>query len=450
MKNMLFKLIVLFLSTNAFVSFASAEISTENLPKVRMVYIVPIDKVYNSKYEQRMKKAIMHLQDFYLKEMDYEKTFFVNNSIIEVIKSRYSSSIFSQTMWSTAIDEAIDHLGATWNDPNNRWLLFVDADVACDGQGIGGNSGFAVMSANDLRGLSGERQIYDCKKDSTVPQYNTPARWVGGLGHELAHSWLVPHPPECDPERTSACPIKALMDLGYRNYPNTFLLETDKNILNFNDFITNKPVADSVFNFFEKRLPNFFPNHVVSRNTAGGRYSRKYANGAVLAEDNGILLYKLSNSDSLRSLSTPIKDIFTKQIKSLNNIANDFLSEEGKSTPSISINSYGFKNKWLESNLNFNGIERWELIQKSNGYVNICERGNKNKCLHNEYGTLQLSSIQSGWLSAQWILENSSTGFVKIRNRWKASEYIHTESGTPAIGRIQPYWWSAQWSKFIY
>ncbi|MGV6809719.1 MAG: hypothetical protein ACWA5U_07575, partial [bacterium] len=204
----------------------NAEVSSNSYPKVRIIYIVPSDKSYKAEYEENIRKAIMNLQDFYLAEMGNGKTFFVNSPVVEVLKSRYSSLIFSESMWTTAIDETILHFNAMWNDPENRWLLFVDSDVACDGEGIGGTNGFAVMGANDLRGLSNEEQIYNCEKDKNVPQYNTPARWVGGLGHELGHSWLLPHPDGCEPQITSECPKEALMFLGYANYPDTFLLST--------------------------------------------------------------------------------------------------------------------------------------------------------------------------------------------------------------------------------
>lgn len=446
MKGKLIKFLFLCLFlTNALFLSVKAEISTQILPKVRMIYIVPSDKIYNEKYKKGMENAIKHLQDFYLKQMGNGKTFFVNSSIVEVLRSNYSSSTFSQTMWSTAIDEVINKLNANWNDPNNRWLLFVDSDVACDGQGIGGTNGFAVMSANDLRGLTGEKQIYNCDKDRNVPQFNTPARWVGGLGHELAHSWLVPHPSQCDPVRTSSCPVKALMDLGYTNYPNTFLLDADKNILNASNFITNKPIADSVFNFFERRLPNIFPEHRVSKNK-NGRYIREYTNGAILSESNGVLFYKLNSASGLRSLSTPIKNIFESNIGTLNNIPDDFLTKQGSS----SSDSYGFKNKWRLSTLTVNGNDHWKLIEKNDGYFNICKNNDINKCLHNEYGSLQLSNIQGGWWSAQWSFENTSDGYVKIRNKWKRSEYIHVEHGSPSVGSIQSGWWSAQWSKFSF
>ncbi|MFZ1387810.1 MAG: hypothetical protein WBP46_08435 [Thiolinea sp.] len=531
-----FLLIVSTFILSVFTSFASAEISSSSYPRVRTVYIVPSDKVYNPIYEDGIKRAVMHLQDFYLKEMGNGKTFFSNSPIVEVFKSQHSSLVFSNTMWSTAIDEAKKNFNATWNDPLNRWLLFVDADVACDGEGIGGTQGFAVLGANDLRGLSGEKQIYNCERDKNVPQF-TPGRWVGGLGHELGHSWLLPHPSECDPIMTDQCPAKTLMYLGYQTYPETFLLESNKVILNNSSFFTNKPITDSVFNYFEKQFPNYFIDHSISYNE-NEFYTRKYKNGAMLSEEDGYLFYKLNSSDTLRSYIDPIEIIFDTKIKSLNGISDDSLTKPivkknlsylGSSCPTsitegssgncnasayytdgtnenvtsrviwaensndASISSTGtlttkavtsdqsmtvtasysyngvsknsskvviikdtaktsavqFGNKWKTGQvLTINGNSKWLIISIfATNAVNICEAAALSKCLNIETGSLQSSTIQSGWWSAQWMLESTDMGYVRIRNRWKTDQYIHWENTSPMAGKIQMGWWSAQWKK---
>lgn len=109
----------------------------------------------------------------------------------------------------------------------------------------------------------------------------------------------------------------------------------------------------------------------------------------------------------------------------------------------------GFENRWKSSvKLTVDGNNSWKVIDKNDGYFNICQSSNTNKCLHNEYGSLQLSEIQSGWYSAQWYFEDAENGYIRIGNKWKQSEYIHIEHGSPAVGGIESGWFSAQWKKF--
>lgn len=473
------------------ISFTFAEISSTSYPRVRAIYIVPSDRVYNSKYEDGIKRAVMHLQDFYLKEMGNGKTFFVNTPIVEVLKSQYSSLIFSNTMWSTAIDEATKKFNATWNDPANRWLLFVDADVACNGQGIGGTHGFAVLGANDLRGLSGEKQIYNCDHDKNIPQF-TPPRWVGGLGHELGHSWLLPHPLKCEP-MTDQCPTNALMYLGYLIYPKTFLLESDKSTLNSSNFFTNKPIADRVFNFFEEQLHSYFPNHSVSYDE-NGFYIRKYKNGAILSETNGYLFYRLHSTDALRSYSDPIKVIFDTRIKSLNGISDDSLatpivqktlSSLDSSCPiSITEGSSGNckatayysdgTNEDITSRATWSENSNYASIDTSGKLTTTAVTGNQSVMVTASYryngvsksvskvvtikNNATNSTVQFGnkWKTGQVLIINgnsrwvvvsvSGTSAVNICEVASPSKCLNIETGSLQSSIIQSGWLSAQWT----
>lgn len=108
-----------------------------------------------------------------------------------------------------------------------------------------------------------------------------------------------------------------------------------------------------------------------------------------------------------------------------------------------------FENKWKPSiKLNVNGNNSWKIIAKGDGYFYICQTSDTNKCLHNEYGSLELSEIESDWYSAMWYFEDAGNGYIRIRNKWKQSEYIHIEYGAPAVGSIDSDWWSAQWKSF--
>lgn len=122
--------------------------------------------------------------------------------------------------------------GGTFNDPNNRWIYYIDAETDC-GQITGGTSGIALMPSNDLRGLTGESNLPPCSGQS--PDTSGKYRWIGGAGHEIGHSFNLPHPPGCDPPTNNcqggANAAYSLMWFGYAFYPNTYFLAENKQAL---------------------------------------------------------------------------------------------------------------------------------------------------------------------------------------------------------------------------
>jgi hypothetical protein len=55
-------------------------------------------------------------------------------------------------------------------------------------------------------------------------------RYIGGLGHELGHTFGLPHPPGCD-DGLPTCDENALMWAGYVSYPDTYLRDDEKQML---------------------------------------------------------------------------------------------------------------------------------------------------------------------------------------------------------------------------
>ncbi len=62
-------------------------------------------------------------------------------------------------------------------------------------------------------------------------------------------------------------------------------------------------------------------------------------------------------------------------------------------------------------------------------------------------GTVQSSSVPSGYWSAQWAIEDYD-GHKRIKNRWQSSEYIHIENlqGNAQHGTIEASWHSNHWA----
>jgi hypothetical protein len=138
-----------------------------------------------------------------------------------------------------AVGDGFEATGGGFNDPDAVWVYYIDADPAC-GQGIGGASGVALLSANDLRGLVGEPNVPPCIGDP--PDTSGVCRWIGGLGHELGHALGLPHPPGCEQGTCSAEAFFSLMFFGYTVYPDTHFLDEDKERLEASPFFEERKI----------------------------------------------------------------------------------------------------------------------------------------------------------------------------------------------------------------
>jgi len=211
--------------------------AAEDTKEVRMIYLVPRDKAPREKYRAAMANAILHVQNFFQSQLGSShnfSTFSIHNPVVEVYTTAHDASFYSSftgspfgRFFEAVLLDGFAVSGGGFNDPNYRWIYYIDADNACD-QAIGGNAGVALLGINDLKGLTGEPGLI-C---GAAPF--TPCRWIGGLGHELAHTWLVPHPPGCGvPGGCSGGSFaeNSLMWVGYASYPGTYLLDADKSQL---------------------------------------------------------------------------------------------------------------------------------------------------------------------------------------------------------------------------
>ena len=220
---------------------------------VRIIYLVPSDKMVRSDYRTAIADSVLHLQNFYQNEMGNGNRFTLHSPIVEVYQTSHPASYYASTQsapgapqylwfWENVLNDGLDLTDGGFNDPDNRWIFHTDADTAC-GQIIGGSSGVAVMSANGFRGLVGEQNIPACTNEP--PDNGGRFRWIGGTGHELGHSFNLPHPPGCGgPGPAYGCSggetaANSLMWVGYAFYPNTYLLPADKVILLNSGFFSN-------------------------------------------------------------------------------------------------------------------------------------------------------------------------------------------------------------------
>lgn len=213
----------------------SAAPAAEAIPDVRTIYLVPSDRPVRQDYENAVADAVQAMQVWYADQLS-GRTFTLHQPIVETLVIPHSAAFFPAhptrefPLWffDNAVTDGFAATGGGFNDPNHIFVFYIDSEPA-PGQLVGATSGVALLPAHDLLGLTGQPVPGD---DAGV------GRYIGGLGHELGHALGLPHPPGCE-AGLSTCEQGALMWLGFRSWPDTFLLPLEKTTLQASGFINN-------------------------------------------------------------------------------------------------------------------------------------------------------------------------------------------------------------------
>lgn len=206
--------------------------------EVRFVYLVPSDRPVSTTYPDRIAFAARHFQSWLASRLN-GRTFRLASPAVQILRSDKPARWFS-AFYRNTLDE-IGRLGAgKLNDPQARYIVYVEADHSCGQSGAGGN-GVAVVSANDLRGLSGEALVPACEKPNGA-EIAGRCRWIGGMGHELLHTLGLTHPDTSPACQTIQCRSTALMMHGYISYPDAGLLDDEISLLKRSPFVFDQPL----------------------------------------------------------------------------------------------------------------------------------------------------------------------------------------------------------------
>ncbi len=90
----------------------------------------------------------------------------------------------------------------------------------------------------------------------------------------------------------------------------------------------------------------------------------------------------------------------------------------------------------------------WEMEATEGAYFRLKNVGTGHYMhIENQTGTVQCTSIDPSWWSAQWSLDNVDATYVRIRNRWQTGNMIHIENltGFAQYSNAQTGWYSAHW-----
>lgn len=201
---------------------------------VRLLYLIPQDKEFNQVYASALESGVIELQNWFRSQLG-GKTFKLRNPIVEVFFTSHPSNWYSENpqdvefyLWVYFnLLEGLEELGIGFriNDPNNVWIVYIDADAACGQQAAGGGSKIPYFAAQDLRGLAGADYNPMCDDSGKIynNNYLTVGAWIGRMGHELAHSLGLAHPVD-----ESSYPLPLLTGVGLYEFPSSVLTAEEK------------------------------------------------------------------------------------------------------------------------------------------------------------------------------------------------------------------------------
>ncbi len=244
----------------------SVWISTLSEGSVRVLYVIPADRGFRTEYSRNIARAIADVQGWYRRQLD-GLTFEIYSVIPEPCHLPKGEDYYSHgDVWAKVLTDVQSCAPVRQGDPLFTWVLFVDAsELGHCGEphelGRGGD-GLAMLTREDLELMQtpGTTHVY-CDIGAYARSYGSV---LGGLAHELAHTLDVPHPPGCDPWDPVRCDdleYGSLMHLGYVEYPETYLLPSDKEILIRSPFflpirepLSGPPADLGLDSFYEKHL----------------------------------------------------------------------------------------------------------------------------------------------------------------------------------------------------
>ena len=224
----------------------SVRISTREEGTVRVLYVSPADRQFRADYSEVITHAIVDVQSWYRRQMG-GLTFQLHDATPEWCQMSGDSEYYGHgEIWDKVI-AGVQHCAPVVHpgeDSDFTWVLYVDAEEACDDYGAAlgaGGWGLTLLGGIDLNRMAngGGTWVY-----CDIGEYDRPfLGYLGGLAHEFAHTLGVPHPPGCDEGLPTCDDDPALMLYGYEAYPDTYLRFDDKEQVIRSRFVTGERMS---------------------------------------------------------------------------------------------------------------------------------------------------------------------------------------------------------------
>lgn len=213
---------------------------------VRVIYMVPSDRTPDPRIMASLEGATLSLQLWLRDQMPNRTSFRLHSPLVNVVKTEHPEAYYRENdtgggdlvFWDNVRDDTFLHLDTDWDDPDNVWLVYADADEAC-GQRGGAVAHLAVFPKNDLRGLLDEPRVPPCGEE---PDDYGRCRWVGGMGLLMFIAMGVPNPADADCD--DACRASLLTWSGYTSFPDAVVSEDQQDFLAGTGFVSAVGLPD--------------------------------------------------------------------------------------------------------------------------------------------------------------------------------------------------------------
>ena len=209
-------------------------ISTLSEVSVRVMYVVPAEVEFRDDYGTGIARAIVDVQAWYRRQLD-GLTFDVYSVVPEQCRLPEGEEYYSHGHTWDKILEGLQPCAPV--EPATvrfSWVVYVDVEELCgEPHELGkGTSGLTMLARSDLELMQNPGTRVYC----TGVWERSYVSILGGLAHELGHTFGLRHPRDCRAGLVT-CDQKALMWTGYYNYPDTYFREDEKENLRRSPFI---------------------------------------------------------------------------------------------------------------------------------------------------------------------------------------------------------------------
>ena len=210
--------------------------STPRTPMVQVIYAVPSDRDENLRYVEAIRHAILDLQKWYAEQLNGFTFAIESPTPLTCAVEAQAQYYEGYDGWNRVID-SLQHCAPVEHFSDEYvWAIYIDVESDCSGiSELGrGGEGITILTGDELKGLLNPDTFVHCGYGPRAT-----GGWIGGLGHEIGHAFGLNHPAGCD-EDLSTCDYDALMSAGYWVYPDTYLTDDDKAILEKSPFLQHR------------------------------------------------------------------------------------------------------------------------------------------------------------------------------------------------------------------
>ena len=200
-------------------SVISVWISTLRAVSVRVLYVVPADREFRDDYSDGISRAIVDVQGWYRRQLD-GLTFDIYRVIPEQCHLPRDEDYYSYgDVWEKVLEDVQSCAPVQHGLSQFTWALYVDVTERCgEPHELGrGGDGLTMLQTDGLH-LAQTPETTEEYRYCADTFHRTFGGIMGGLAHELGHTFRLPHPPGCD-EGLPTCDYPALMWDGFQQLP---------------------------------------------------------------------------------------------------------------------------------------------------------------------------------------------------------------------------------------